>query len=167
MAKENTYSSITQQWFMAWWGPSDGHFIWLYVMQSSRSSPHDQSHASSRMRDGGGRGRFSPAGLPSVYLKLLEATYEVQSLGKRRPAKSHLGPDAHLIDDAFWWINLSAPEYHSSNAGGEQHFKYSWPFRVLILFPALRSSSLAFPDVQTFICHHAEAPLPNINATSF
>lgn len=79
-------------------------------MQSSQSSPHNQSHASSRMRDGGEGGSFSPAGFPLVYLKLLEASDEVQSLGNRWPAKSHLGPDAHLIYDAFWWINLSAPE---------------------------------------------------------
>lgn len=45
------------------------------------------------------------ASLPLDF-KLFKATYEVHSLGKLWPAKSHLGPQRALDLWRLWWINL-------------------------------------------------------------
>lgn len=103
--------------------------------------------------------------------KLFKATYEVHRLGKLWPAKSHLGPQRALDLWRLWWINLRASgvAFVKQRGEGGQRFKYVWPFfppRPLILFSARCSGSLAFPNVQMFICHHGDRRLADINATS-
>lgn len=108
------------------------------------------------------------ASLPLDF-KLFKATYEVRRLGKLWPAKSHLGPQCALDLWRLWWINLRASGVAFVKHGAEgQRFKYVWPFFPpgrWFYFSARRRSSLAFPNVQMFICHHGDGRLGDINAT--